>query len=107
MKTFQEVKDEFAGQKGWDSWEEWVSYHKLIHSSIDVMEDALNVVSRRYAIEVGFNALQNAADNVRIKAEGQLYISPYKYLTFKGKQTYEKCVSVDKSTIKNPKNVQL
>lgn len=91
MKTLQEIKDEYAGEQGRDSWDEFFKYCVLIHSRLDTMQYHHDEIAKRFAIEVAKEALRNAANNARLSAT-RLELS-----TFQG--------TIDKESILSETNI--
>lgn len=52
MRTLQEIKDEYAGEQGRDSWFEFFQYHELTHTPLDRMQYHHDEVAKRFAKEV-------------------------------------------------------
>lgn len=74
MKTLQEIKDEYAGEQGCDSWDEFFKYCELIHSRLDTMQYHHDEIAKRFAIEVAKEALRNASEKGLKKFIGQGYL---------------------------------
>ncbi|MNK26430.1 hypothetical protein D3C87_447660 [compost metagenome] len=61
MKTLEEIKDEYAGEQGRDSWEEFFKYCDLIHTRLETMQYHHDQVAKRFTIEVAKQTLENIA----------------------------------------------
>lgn len=63
MRTFEQIKDEYATEKGYS---EWYSLYKDHVFRIGEFENRMNEVAKRYAKEVAMEALKNASENVKL-----------------------------------------
>lgn len=50
-KTLEQIKDEYANEKGRDSWEEYFKWLDLCHTPHDVMQRHYDEIAQRYATE--------------------------------------------------------
>ena len=69
MKTLHEIKNEYAGEQGRDSWDEFFEYCELTHTPLERMQYHHDEVSKRFALEVAKVSLKNAADNAKITGD--------------------------------------
>ncbi|WP_312364026.1 hypothetical protein [Sphingobacterium sp.] len=63
MKKLHEIKDEYAGEQGRDSWDEFFEYCELTHTPLERMQYHHDEVAKRFAIEVAKEALNNAHES--------------------------------------------
>ncbi len=74
MKKLHEIKNEYAGEQGRDSWDEFFEYCELTHTPLERMQYHHDEVSKRFALEVAKEALNNAAEKGLKKIIGQGYL---------------------------------
>lgn len=48
-KSIEQIKEEYAGEHGRDSWEEFFQWNTLCHTPHDIMQDHYNEIMKRYA----------------------------------------------------------
>ena len=92
MKTLEEIKNEIAIERGYDSWNELAFYN---NRNIVYIELVMNDVAKRYAKEVAIASLEKASENAKLKTFST------KNLTDFSKKM------VDKSSITNEENIVL
>lgn len=63
MKILEEIKDEYATEKGYS---DWYSLYKDHVFRIGKFENCMNEVAKRHAKEVAREALKNASENAKL-----------------------------------------
>ncbi|MGJ1360392.1 hypothetical protein ACR79K_27170 [Sphingobacterium siyangense] len=66
MKKLHEIKNEYAGEQGRDSWDEFFEYCELTHTPLERMQYHHDEIAKRFALEVAKVSLRNAAENATI-----------------------------------------
>lgn len=61
MKTLEEIKDEYALTEGYTCWIDYINDYGSI------LDDVVDDICKRFAIEVAKEALRNAAENAEIE----------------------------------------
>ena len=92
MKTLEEIKNELAIEKAYDSWNEITFFN---NRNVVFIELLMNEVAKRYAKEVAIASLKKASENAKLKTFST------KNLTDFSKKM------VDKSSITNEENIVL
>ena len=92
MKTLEEIKNELAIEKAYDSWNEITFFN---NRNVVFIELLMNEVAKRYAKEVAIASLEKASENAKLKTFST------KNLTDFSKKM------VDKSSITNEENIVL
>ena len=92
MKTLEEIKNEIAIERAYDSWNELAFWN---NRNIVYIELIMDEVAKRYAKEVAIASLEKASENAKLKTFST------KNLTDFSKKM------VDKSSIINEKNIVL
>ena len=85
MKTLEEIKNEIAIERAYDSWNDLAFWN---NRNIVYIELIMDEVAKRYAKEVAIASLEKASENAKLK-------------TFSTKKM------VDKSSITNEENIVL
>ena len=92
MKTLEEIKNELAIEKAYDSWNEITFFN---NRNVVFIELLMNEVAKRYAKEVAIASLKKASENAKLKTFST------KNLTDFSKKM------VDKNSITNEENIVL
>ena len=92
MKTLEEIKNEIAIERAYDSWNELAFWN---NRNIVYIELIMDEVAKRYAKEVAIASLEKASENAKLKTFST------KNLTDFSKKM------VDKSSITNEENIVL
>ena len=92
MKTLEEIKNEVAIERAYDSWNDLAFWN---NRNIVYIELIMNEVAKRYAKEVAITSLEKASENAKLKTFST------KNLTDFSKKM------VDKSSITNEENIVL
>ena len=92
MKTLEEIKNEVAIERAYDSWSELAFWN---NRNIVYIELVMNDVAKRYAKEVAIASLEKASENAKLKT-----FSTKNLIDFSKKM-------VDKSSITNEENIVL
>lgn len=92
MKTLEEIKNEVAIERAYDSWSEIIFFN---NRNIVFIELLMNEVAKRFAKEVAISSLEKASENAKLKTFST------KNLTDFSKKM------VDKSSITNEENIVL
>ena len=92
MKTLEEIKNELAIEKAYDSWNEITFFN---NRNVVFIELLMNEVAKRYAKEVAIASLEKASENAKLKT-----FSTKNLIDFSKKM-------VDKSSITNEENIVL
>ena len=92
MKTLEEIKNELAIEKAYDSWNEITLFN---NRNVVFIELLMNEVAKRYAKEVAIASLKKASENAKLKTFST------KNLTDFSKKM------VDKNSITNEENIVL
>ena len=92
MKTIEEIKNELAIEKAYDSWNEITFFN---NRNVVFIELLMNEVAKRYAKEVAIASLEKASENAKLKT-----FSTKNLIDFSKKM-------VDKSSITNEENIVL
>ena len=92
MKTLEEIKNEIAIERAYDSWNELAFWN---NRNIVYIELIMDEVAKRYAKEVAIASLEKASENAKLKTFST------KNLTDISKKM------VDKSSITNEENIVL
>ena len=92
MKTLEEIKNEVAIEKAYDSWNEITFFN---NRNVVFIELLMNEVAKRYAKEVAIASLEKASENAKLKT-----FSTKNLIDFSKKM-------VDKSSITNEENIVL
>ena len=92
MKTLEEIKNEVAIERAYDSWSELAFWN---NRNIVYIELVMNDVAKRYAKEVAIASLEKASENAKLKTFST------KNLTDFSKKM------VDKNSITNEENIVL
>ena len=92
MKTLEEIKNEVAIERAYDSWNELAFWN---NRNIVYIELIMDEVAKRYAKEVAIASLEKASENAKLKTFST------KNLTDFSKKM------VDKSSITNEENIVL
>lgn len=67
MKTLlDQIKDDYAGEQGRDSWEEYFMWLDLCHTSHSVMQRHYDEIAKRYATEYAKEVQKNAGDKRKL-----------------------------------------
>lgn len=97
MITLEEIKDEYATEKGYS---DWCSLYKEHVFRIGEFENRMNEVAKRYAKEVAMEALKNASENATFNKETQ-YTGGFGITGL----LYEESLVIDKQSIINESNI--
>lgn len=62
MKTLDEIKEEVAKERGYQSFDEMMWFNDDL-----IREDTLDAIAKRYAAEVAKQALEDAAENAEVE----------------------------------------
>ena len=92
MKKLEEIKNELAIEKAYDSWNEITFFN---NRNVVFIELLMNEVAKRYAKEVAIASLEKASENAKLKTFST------KNLTDFSKKM------VDKNSITNKENIVL
>lgn len=92
MKTLEEIKNEVAIERAYDSWSEIIFFN---NRNIVFIELLMNEVAKRFAKEVAIASLEKASKNAKTK-----------HFSTKNMIDFSKIV-VDKSSITNVENIVL
>ena len=92
MKTLEEIKNELAIEKAYDSWNEITFFN---NRNVVFIELLMNEVAKRYAKGVAIASLEKASENAKLKT-----FSTKNLIDFSKKM-------VDKSSITNEENIVL
>ena len=92
MKTLEEIKNEVAIEKAYDSWNEITFFN---NRNVVFIELIMNEVAKRYAKEVAIASLEKASENAKLKT-----FSTKNLIDFSKKM-------VDKNSITNEENIVL
>ena len=92
MKTLEEIKNEIAIERAYDSWNELAFWN---NRNIVYIELIMDEVAKRYAKEVAIASLEKASENTKLKT-----FSTKNLIDFSKKM-------VDKSSITNEENIVL
>ena len=92
MKTLEEIKNEIAIERAYDSWNELAFWN---NRNIVYIELIMDEVAKRYAKEVAIASLEKASENAKLKT-----FSTKNLIDFSKKM-------VDKSSIINEENIVL
>ena len=92
MKTLEEIKNEIAIERAYDSWNELAFWN---NRNIVYIELIMDEVAKRYAKEVAIASLEKASENAKLKT-----FSTKNLIDFSKKM-------VDKSSITNEENIVL
>ena len=92
MKTLEEIKNELAIEKAYDSWNEITFFN---NRNVVFIELLMNEVAKRYAKEVAIASLEKASENAKLKT-----FSTKNLIDFSKKM-------VDKNSITNEENIVL
>ena len=92
MKTLEEIKNEIAIERAYDSWNDLAFWN---NRNIVYIELIMDEVAKRYAKEVAIASLEKASENAKLKTFST------KNLTDFSKKM------VDKSSITNEENIVL
>ena len=79
MKTLEEIKNELAIEKAYDSWNEITFFN---NRNVVFIELLMNEVAKRYAKEVAIASLEKASENAKIdilSAESKCVVAIDKY----------------------------
>ena len=90
MKTLEEIKNEVAIEKAYDSWNEITFFN---NRNVVFIELLMNEVAKRYAKEVAIASLEKASKKAKVKYTLDEELNKY-YL-------------IDKSSITNVENIVL
>ena len=98
MKTLEEIKNEIAIERAYDSWNELAFYN---NRNIVYIELVMNDVAKRYAKEVAIASLEKASENAKVNCNHEEVKKEFTdidsgYLYF-----------VDKHSITNEENIVL
>ena len=92
MKTLEEIKNEIAIERAYDSWNELAFWN---NRNIVYIELIMDEVAKRYAKEVAIASLEKASENAKLKT-----FSTKNLIDFSKKM-------VDKNSITNEENIVL
>ena len=92
MKTLEEIKNEIAIERAYDSWNELAFWN---NRNIVYIELIMDEVAKRYAKEVAIASLEKASENAKLTT-----FSTKNLIDFSKKM-------VDKSSITNEENIVL
>ena len=90
MKTLEEIKNELAIEKAYDSWNEITFFN---NRNVVFIELLMNEVAKRYAKEVAIASLEKASENAKVK--------------YTLDEELNKHYLIDKSSIINEENIIL
>lgn len=68
MKTLEEIKDQYAIERGYTDWKDYVEYKGII------LDETLDDICNLFSIEVAKEALKNASEKGLKKFIGQGYL---------------------------------